>query len=203
MTALHAASRPVIGDDRTAAQRRADALITIAELALCSGQLPISGGVKPHVSVICTLPTLQDKPGSPAADYSYGATSSSTWAQRLGCDAELARIVFGPTGEILDSGRTTRTFTPAQRRAIIARDRHCIWPGCDAPPGWCDAHHVNHWANHGPTSVTNGTLLCGRHHDRVHANGHHILTTTNGPYRIDITHDPDWHPKRKHSPPRR
>jgi hypothetical protein len=201
MTALHAASRPVAGDDRSAAQRRADALITIAELALRSGELPISGGVKPHVSVICTLPTLTDQPGSPAADYAFGATSSSTWAQRLACDAEIARIVFGPAGEILDSGRTTRTFTAAQRRAIIARDRHCIWPGCDAPPGWCDAHHIDHWAHLGPTSVTNGTLLCGRHHDRVHANGHQIIPSQTGRYRVDIR--PRTDPNQRHNPRQR
>jgi Domain of unknown function (DUF222) len=115
------------------------------------------------------LPTLTGEPGSPAADLTYGDTTSAEWAQRLSCDAEIARIVFGPDSTILDAGRTIRTFTPAQMRAIIARDRTCIWDGCDAPPSWCEGHHRIHWANGGTTSVENGTLLCGRHHDRPFA----------------------------------
>jgi hypothetical protein len=194
MTAIHAASRPVAGDDRTPAQRRADALITIAEIALRSGDLPITGGVKPHVSVTVTLPTISGKDGSPAADYAFGATSSGEWARRISCDADVARIVFSAAGEVLDSGRASRTFTAAQTRAIVARDRTCIWQGCDAPPGWCDVHHRIHWADGGATSVDNGVLLCGRHHDRVHANGHEIVKTESGPYLVQLVPrtDPRW-----------
>jgi hypothetical protein len=150
--------------------------------------------VKPHVTVHAHLDTITSKPGAPAADYGYGATTSGEWARRFGCDAEVARVVFGPAGDILDSGRATRTFTAAQRRAIIARDQQCIWPGCDAPPSWCDAHHGKHWGHGGVTSVTNGALLCGRHHDRVHVNGHAITKTSSGPYRVDLRpgSDPHW-----------
>jgi hypothetical protein len=204
MAAIHAASRPVKGDDRTAAQRRADALITIAEIALRSGDLPITGGVKPHVSVIVTLPTLTGQTGSPGADYGFGATSTGEWARRISCDAEIARVIFSANGEILDSGRASRTFTTAQRRAIVARDRTCIWPGCDAPPGWCDVHHKIHWADGGPTSVDNGVLLCGRHHDRVHVNGHNIIKTAEGDYIVDWIprSDPRWkgHPHNRAGP---
>jgi hypothetical protein len=185
MTALHAASRPVKGDDRTPTQRRADALVTIAELALNSGELPIAGGVKPHVTMIVTPETVQGCDGAAAADLSFGAVVGANWAQRFSCDAEIARVIFGPAGEVLDSGRSSRTFTAAQIRAIIARDRTCVWPGCDAPPGWCDAHHIVHWANGGPTSVENGVLLCGRHHDRVHIYGHPIEVDERGRYQVN------------------
>ena len=57
--------------------------------------------------------------------------------------------------EVLDAGRTTRTFTAAEVRAIVARDQHCTWPGCDTPAAWCDAHHIHHWADGGITSVNN------------------------------------------------
>jgi hypothetical protein len=185
MTAIHAASRPVKGDDRTPTQRRADAFVTIAELALKSGELPITGGVKPHVSVVVQAETASGVDGSPTADGAFGANLGTNWVQRLSCDAEISRIVFGPAGEVLDSGRATRTFTAAQIRAIIARDKHCIWPGCDAPPGWCDVHHIIHWANGGPTSVENGGLICGRHHDRVHLYGYEIDTDTGGAYVVN------------------
>jgi hypothetical protein len=137
------------------------------------------------VSVVVQAETLAGCDGSPAAECSFGATVGTNWAQRLSCDAEVSRMVFGPAGEVLDSGRASRTFTAAQIRAIIARDKHCIWPGCDAPPGWCDVHHIIHWVNGGPTSVENGGLICGRHHDRVHMYGYEIDTDTGGPYRVD------------------
>jgi len=201
-TALHALSAPAGNDDRSPAQRRADALITMAELALRAADLPITGGVRPHVTVQVSLPALRGEPGAPGADYSYGATTSAKWARRFACDASIARVVFGPDGSILDAGRATRTFTAAQVRAVVARDRHCIWPGCDAPPGWCDLHHIVHWAHGGTTSVDNAALLCGRHHDRVHVNGYAVVAgMTNRPQVHALPHtDPHWH---GHPPHRR
>jgi hypothetical protein len=99
----------------------------------------------------------------------------------LGCDGSISRIITGPEGQILDSGRATRSFTAAQRRAIIARDRHCQHGHCDTPAAWCDIHHKTHWADGGPTSIDNGILLCGRHHRHTH---HHHQTGT------DPTDDP-------------
>jgi Domain of unknown function (DUF222) len=194
-TALHALSKPFNGDDRSPAQRRADALITMAELAMRSGDLPVTGGVKPHVSVLVTLPSITGEPGSPGADYGFGAATSAEWARRFACDASVARIVFGPDGAILDAGRSTRTFTAAQTRAVIARDGGCIWNGCDAPAAWCEAHHILHWAHGGETTIDNSALLCGRHHDRVHVDGYAIITTNSGPYEVHLLphSDPNWH----------
>ena len=202
-TALHALSRPHPGDDRTPAQRRADALVTMAELALRAGRLPVTGGVKPHVTVIVRADTLRGQPGAPAADYPFGATTSAEWARRFGCDATVSRIVTGAASEVLDAGRATRTFTAAQTRAIVARDRHCIWPGCDTPPGWCDAHHIHHWADGGATSVDNGALVCGRHHDRVHQHGHAIVKHPTGRYTVNLTpgSDPRWKGPRQRAGP--
>lgn len=89
---------------------------------------------------------------------------------RLACDSELARVIFGPTSEVLDVGRTRRLFTPAQRRAVIARDRRCTFPGCDSPPAFGEIHHSIWWyTQHGHTRVDDGVLLCWGHHDYVHA----------------------------------
>jgi hypothetical protein len=186
MTALHAFSAPIAGDDRTAAQRRADALVTMAELALRSGEAPEAGGVKPHVSVLVPLATLEQRAGAPAATFGFGATSSGEWARRMSCDANVSRIITGPRSEILDAGRATRCFTAAQIRAIVARDRHCRWPGCDRPPAWSEAHHIRHWADGGPTSVDNAVLLCGRHHDRVHHHRHAVVIRPDGTRTIDL-----------------
>ncbi|HET9633086.1 MAG TPA: HNH endonuclease signature motif containing protein, partial [Terrabacter sp.] len=63
----------------------------------------------------------------------------------------------------------------AQRRALAQRDGGCSYPGCTIPPQWCDAHHVVHWLHGGATDLSNGALLCGRHHIVVHERG---LTAT-------------------------
>jgi hypothetical protein len=88
---------------------------------------------------------------------------------RLACDAEITRVIFGPNSEVLDVGRSQRIVTPAQRRAVIARDGECQSPGCHAPPRLCEVHHVIWWIRGGVTSVENSILLCWRHHDWVHS----------------------------------
>jgi hypothetical protein len=179
MTAIHAASAPNGADDpRTAAQRRFDGLVTICEHALKAGELPDTGGVAPHVSVIVDYTTLTRAQGASGATLGYGTVISGAAARMLGCDGSISRIITGPEGQILDSGRATRSFTAAQRRAIIARDRHCQHGHCDTPAAWCDIHHKTHWADGGPTSIDNGELLCGRHHRHTH---HHDQTGTDPP----------------------
>lgn len=95
---------------------------------------------------------------------------------RLACDGELNRILFTPGGEVLEAGRTQRLFSGAKRAAIVARDRHCTYPGCTAPPAISEAHHVHHWARDGGnTDVDVGVLLCFHHHDVVHTRDITIL----------------------------
>jgi hypothetical protein len=52
--------------------------------------------------------------------------------------------------------------------ALIARDRHCAFPGCSRPPVMCHGHHVRHWADGGTTSLDNLVMLCGAHHRVIH-----------------------------------
>ncbi|AZT98190.1 HNH endonuclease [Brevibacterium aurantiacum] len=60
---------------------------------------------------------------------------------------------------------TENRFANAKQIAVLtARDQGCTFPGCDAPPGWCDAHHIVEWAQEGRTDVNNMTLSCSAHH---------------------------------------
>jgi hypothetical protein len=77
----------------------------------------------------------------------------------------------GPDGSVLDVGRRSRTVPAPIRRALVARDPHCRFPGCASRH--CDAHHLVHWADGGDTSIANLLLLCRRHHRAVHEG--HIL----------------------------
>ena len=75
-------------------------------------------------------------------------------------------------GQILEVGAKTRTIPPALRRALLHRDRSCRFPGCHGR--FCQAHHIQHWAQGGPTTLSNLALLCRRHHRAVHEEGYQI-----------------------------
>jgi hypothetical protein len=162
-------------DDRTPAQRRADALGEICRQWLDSGERPSVGGEKPHVTVTIGVDALRDV----AAGKGSGGTSELDHvgpvdpgvARRLACDASIRRVVMAGASEPLDVGRRTPVIPPGMRRAVIVRDRHCRFPGCDRPHTWCDVHHVVHWADGGPTAMQNLLLLCRRHHRMVHPPG--------------------------------
>ena len=106
------------------------------------------------------------------------ATPMATWDQetviapdtvrRIACEAGVIPAVLGQDGAVLDLGRMQRFFTIDQIRALWIRDHGCTFPGCVMPPLHCDAHHIRHWIDNGPTNLTNGALLCPRHHDIVH-----------------------------------
>jgi hypothetical protein len=136
ITAIQAASAPLAGDTRSPGQRRFDGLLALCDIAMRSGELPDTGGVRPHATIVVPLATILGHAGAPAAMTGYGSVISGEAARALTCDADISRVITGPSGEILDSGRSSRSFTAAQRRAIVARDQHCRWPGCDRPrPG--------------------------------------------------------------------
>jgi predicted restriction endonuclease len=79
------------------------------------------------------------------------------------------RVVLSERSEPLDVGRRSKVVPPPLRRAVIVRDRRCRFPGCDRPHTWCDAHHIVHWADGGPTALSNLILLCRQHHRAIHA----------------------------------
>ena len=88
--------------------------------------------------------------------------------RRIACDTGVIPVVMGGPGEVLDVGRAKRTIPPAIRRALIARDQGCVWPGCEWAPIHCEGHHLQHWLDDGPTSLANLALLCHSHHQRLH-----------------------------------
>ena len=103
------------------------------------------------------------------------------------CDGEITRLILDPDSRPLDIGRATRTIPAHLRHALNARDRGCVIPGCDRPPGWCHAHHIQHWADGGATAIDNLALLCARHHTELHLGHWHITITDRLPM---VTHIP-------------
>ncbi len=93
--------------------------------------------------------------------------------KRLCCDGDAIVIVENEAGEPLSVGRKTRTVPTAIKRALRARDKSCVFPGCHHTR-FVDAHHIQHWSAGGVTSLENLLLLCSHHHRLVHEGGFRI-----------------------------
>jgi hypothetical protein len=154
-------------DERTPAQRRADALGEIAREWLDLAERPTLGGERPHVVVTMDLAALEARSAGRASLEDVGSITPET-ARRLACDARVTRVITDARSMPIDVGRATKVVSPAMRRALALRDGGCAFPGCERPPGWCDAHHVKHWADGGETALTNLALLCRPHHRVIH-----------------------------------
>jgi hypothetical protein len=160
-------------DRRSSTQRRADALGEICRQWLDHPGRPASAGERPQVAVVVDLRSLQGETGHRSELDHVGPVHPEV-IRRLACDASITRVVTRGASEPLDVGRRTPAVPAPMRRAVVVRDGRCRFPGCDRPPAWCDAHHVKHWADGGPTAIGNLVLLCRRHHRLVHDGGFHV-----------------------------
>lgn len=161
-----------------APQRRAEALAELARRFLDSPHAPTDHGNRPHLTVVMDWQTLTGGGPGGLSELLDGTVITPTHARRLACDALVCRFLTGPSGELLDLGRSQRTVSSAQWKALRLRDRHCQWPGCTRPWTWCDAHHIRHWTHHlGTTDLDNLILLCRHHHTLIHRNGWELRGT--------------------------
>jgi hypothetical protein len=164
-----------VNDEVTPAQRRADALGLLAECALRAdlgrGTTTDRYQVVLHVDAKALQsadervgdPSPDSEPGQAVIELNDGAMNvSAETSRRIACDASVVVMRHTVDGSVLDVGRKTRTIPPAIRRALLARDSGCHFPGCTARR--CDGHHIRHWADGGPTTLHNLALLCRRHH---------------------------------------
>lgn len=100
--------------------------------------------------------------------------------ERALCATGTIQVTIDTTGNPLDVGREARLFTPKQRLALAVRDGGCLWPGCDRPPAYCEAHHCDHWADGGRTDCSVGISLCRFHHLNLHNGGWRISREPGG-----------------------
>jgi len=163
----------------TMEQRQADALGLLAEAALHHGLDPGASGERYQVVVHVDAPALADpeQPGQSVLQ-DTGARVSAETLRRLACDASRVVMQHDADGRVVEIGARTRTIPPALRRALQHRDRGCRFPGCRVQVG--QGHHIRHWANGGPTTLSNLALLCRRHHRAVHEDGFGLERMTDG-----------------------
>jgi hypothetical protein len=137
-----------------------------------------------------------DRPGPTGSGHGDGGIGDGGLAAELRAATALLPPPLGAAVELLDLGRATRVVSPALRRALALRDGGCAAVGCDRPPPWTDAHHLDHWLHGGKTSLDNLILLCRVHHRAVHEEGWHLdRDPTSGQVTLA---PPD---RRSHSPP--
>ncbi len=151
-TALEPLAKPLgQDDDREREQRMADALV---ELATKGGKQTV------QMQVTSSIETLLGLVGAPGAENEFSLPISSKTVERWACDCSLTRILMKDS-VVIDVGRAERTIKGPRRRALIARDGHCVWPGCERPALWCDGHHLTHWLHGGGGEIENQILLWG------------------------------------------
>jgi len=173
----------IIADDPpTLGQQQADALALIVETALHHGIDPGAPGERYQVIVHVDAQVLADADAPGQSVLEAGTRVSAETSQRLACDASRVVMRHDPAGRVTDVGARTRTIPPALRRALQHRDRGCRFPGCRLPFG--QGHHIRHWANGGPTTLSNLAMLCRRHHRAVHEEGYQVERQPDGELRF-------------------
>ena len=162
----------------TRAQQQADALALLAETALHQELDPGAPGERYQVVVHVDAAVLADpnQPGQSVLE--EGSHVSAETSRRLACDASRVVMRSDPDGRVVEVGARTRTIPPALRRALHHRDPSCRFPGCEVRVG--QGHHVRHWAQGGPTTLSNLALLCRRHHRAVHEEGYQVARGPDG-----------------------
>ncbi len=176
------ASEGVSSETPTMAQQQADALALLAETALHHELDPGAASDRYQVVVHVDAATLAnpDQPGGSVLE--EGVRVSAETSRRLACDASRVVMRHDEDGRPLEVGARTRTIPPALRRALHHRDRGCRFPGCGVR--FTQGHHLRHWAEGGPTTLSNLALLCRRHHRAVHEEGYKVYRGLDGALRF-------------------
>ncbi len=165
-------------EDPTYAQRQADALALLAQTARHTELDPGAPTERYQVVVHVDAPALADPERDGQSVLDDGTRVPAETSRRLACDATRVVMRHGADGRVEEIGARTRTIPPALRRALQHRDRGCRFPGCGHR--FTQGHHLRHWAQGGPTTLSNLALLCHRHHRAVHEMGYTVERTTDG-----------------------
>jgi hypothetical protein len=177
-------------DERHIGQRRADGLVELAHAAMDSGRLPDTAGEPTQIVIVTDSADLTRKvqAGEGARSTLNGTPITPNTLRMHACDAGIIPAVMNGASEVLDLGRTRRTWSLAQRRAARLRARgHCEAPGCQAPVGRCQLHHSHYWEHGGTTGLDNAIYLCRQHHWLEHHTSWHFTRNRDGTVEVRRT----------------
>jgi hypothetical protein len=176
-------ARGVVDDERSTEQLASDAFTELLRASATIDRSVLLGGDEPAVRVLVRVADLASGGPTGHGVLESGEAVGMATVARLACGGSEP-ILFSDDGRALTLGRTQRLFNRRQRRALAARDGGCMWPGCERPPSWTEAHHIRPWAQGGRTDVDDGVLLCRHHHLRLHDEGWRV-TRIGGRYRLE------------------
>ena len=161
-----AAASRISDDPRSTEQLASDTFTELLRQSASVDRHLLLGSGTPAVRVLVTATAFETHHGHGVLE--SGESASMATVERLACSGARPFILDG-TGQMLDLGREQRLYSRRQRDALAVRDGGCMWPGCDRPPSWTEAHHIHQWArDHGRTDLADGILLCRHHHLRLH-----------------------------------
>lgn len=166
-------------------QRSADALVEMARIALSDDGEGNGSSPSHEVMVHVDLDTLTTREGRCHVD--GGPALAPTVVERILCDSFLTTAVERD-GVVIDVSKRRRTATARQKKALMARDHMCLFPGCSYRR-FVQAHHVEYYVrDDGETVLINLGLLCWEHHRLVHDG---FVSMTPGPDGGFVFHDRD------------
>jgi hypothetical protein len=157
----------ITDDPRTNEQIASDVFLELLRVGAEVQPDRLLGTGAPAVRVLVTETALRARTGHGHIEGSDVPISIET-VERVACAHGVQSVVFDETGAGLDLGREQRLYSSRQRRVMAARDGGCRWNGCERPPSWCEAHHIEFWKDGGRTDVDDGLLLCRHHHLLLH-----------------------------------
>ena len=161
--------------DRPRSARLADAVLQAVQAAVDAGGSDTTGADRDTLVVhvdgddLAPVGEVDDVPPAVTAQTRHGVIPSLSRRvlRRMACEAGLVLVPTDTHGSPIDVGRRQCHLTTALRRALLDRDRSCRFPGCGARRH-LHGHHIQHWADEGPTDLANLVLICSFHHRYVH-----------------------------------
>ena len=170
--------------DQPTAARRADALVWICEAVLGeSGSTEAPSAPPARIVVHADYDLLTGANPAGRGHLEDGPALSTNRLRGLGCDATIKTLIERD-GVPLASGREKPAVPPDMKFRVRNRDGICRYPGCAIPATRCEAHHIHHWFDGGPTKDWNILSLCSHHHDRHHDGEFEIHRTPEGDLRF-------------------
>ena len=173
--AASARAEDLVRDERTTEQLALDAFVELVRLG-SEADSEVLPAHRPAVRVLVTERDLARRVGAGQIEGQSAPISVQTVERQI-CEAGVVPVQFDTLGQAVNVGREQRRFTPRQRVGLAARDGGCLFPECDRPPSWCEAHHITPWIEGGRTDLADGVLLCRHHHLMLHNNGWRVERT--------------------------
>ena len=181
-----AAAENLIDDPRTNDQLAYDLLMDVIRAGALAEAKSVFGSRQPGVRMVVVKDAgPRDAFGRLLAvghDMDGGCALPGSVIDRNACANGFIEVIVDPEGNPFDLGREARMYSASQRLVLAVRDGGCVWPGCDRPPSYCEAHHIDHFAEGGNTDVDRGVLLCRFHHMKLHNTGWRITRDGKGPF---------------------